>query len=145
MKSSELLAMVGGLSKEIEDISNLLELPLLKPDLFRQYGEWFSVYEVTLRSQTLGLKPPRGILLYGPPGTGKTHLARSLAQSTGSSLIVVSGPELSSAFHGETESKLRSIFDDARSKPSCIVVLDEIDADLPQKRGLRGPRRGRGW
>lgn len=81
----------------------------------------------------LGLKPPRGILLYGPPGTGKTHLARSLALSAGSALIVVSGPELSSAFHGETESKLRSIFDDANSRPSCVLVLDEIDAICPKR------------
>lgn len=80
-----------------------------------------------------GLKPPRGILLHGPPGTGKTHLARAIAASTKSSVIVINGPELSSAYHGETESKLRDVFADARLKSPCIVVLDEVDALCPRR------------
>jgi AAA family ATPase len=79
------------------------------------------------------LKPPRGLLLHGPPGTGKTHLARAIAASTHSSVIVINGPELSSAYHGETESKLRDVFADARSKSPCIVVLDEVDALCPRR------------
>lgn len=80
-----------------------------------------------------GLKPPRGILLHGPPGTGKTHLARAIAASTNSSVIIINGPELSSAYHGETESKLRDVFEDARRKSPCIVVLDEVDALCPRR------------
>lgn len=81
----------------------------------------------------VGLKPPRGILLYGPPGTGKTHLARAIASSTKSAVLVVNGPELSSAYHGETESKLREVFKEAREKSPCIVVLDEVDALVPRR------------
>ncbi|KAL0574316.1 AAA+-type ATPase [Marasmius crinis-equi] len=108
---------VGGLSKQISEIKDLLEIPLSRPDLFRYFG----------------LKPPRGILLHGPPGTGKTHLARAIAASTKSSVMVVNGPELSSAYHGETESKLRNVFKEARDKSPCIVVLDEVDALVPRR------------
>ncbi|KAJ3917052.1 P-loop containing nucleoside triphosphate hydrolase protein [Lentinula edodes] len=110
-------ASVGGLDKQISEIKDLLEIPLTRPDLFRYFN----------------LKPPRGILLHGPPGTGKTHLARAIAGSTMSSVIVVNGPELSSAYHGETESKLRDVFKEARDKSPCIVVLDEVDALVPQR------------
>ena len=81
----------------------------------------------------LGLKPPRGILLHGPPGTGKTHLAHAIASSTKSSVLVINGPELSSAYHGETESKLRDVFREAHEKSPCIVVLDEVDALVPRR------------
>src|ERR1700722_20909658 len=79
------------------------------------------------------LKPPRGILLHGPPGTGKTHLARAIASSTRSSVLIINGPELSSAYHGETESKLRDVFKEAYDKSPCIVVLDEVDALVPRR------------
>ncbi|CAK5284283.1 unnamed protein product [Mycena citricolor] len=108
---------VGGLDKQISQIRDLLEIPLTRPELFRHFG----------------LKPPRGILLHGPPGTGKTHLARAIAASTQSSVLVVNGPELSSAFHGETESKLRDVFKEAHAKSPCIVVLDEVDALVPRR------------
>ncbi|KAG2010516.1 AAA family ATPase [Coprinopsis cinerea AmutBmut pab1-1] len=108
---------VGGLSKQIEEIRDLLEIPLTRPDLFKYFG----------------LKPPRGILLHGPPGTGKTHLARAIASSTQSSVLVINGPELSSAYHGETESKLREVFKEAHAKSPCIVVLDEVDALVPRR------------
>ncbi|KAJ3989582.1 AAA family ATPase [Lentinula detonsa] len=110
-------ASIGGLDKQIAEIKDLLEIPLTRPDLFRYFN----------------LKPPRGILLHGPPGTGKTHLARAIAASTKSSVIVVNGPELSSAYHGETESKLRDVFKEARDRSPCIVVLDEVDALVPQR------------
>ncbi|KAI0686843.1 AAA family ATPase [Cytidiella melzeri] len=108
---------VGGLNKQIAEIRDLIEIPLTRPELFRRFG----------------LKPPRGILLHGPPGTGKTHLARAIAASTNSSVIIINGPELSSAYHGETESKLRDVFADARLKSPCIVVLDEVDALCPKR------------
>ncbi|KAF5385405.1 hypothetical protein D9757_005422 [Collybiopsis confluens] len=110
-------ANVGGLDKQIAEVRDLLEIPLTRPDLFRYFN----------------LKPPRGILLHGPPGTGKTHLARAIAASTRSSVIVVNGPELSSAYHGETESKLRDVFNEARARSPCIVVLDEVDALVPRR------------
>lgn len=86
----------------------------------------------------LGLKPPRGVLLFGPPGTGKTHLARSLAEASGATLITISGPELSSAYHGETESALRRVFDEAVQKAPCVLVFDEIDALAPKREDLGG-------
>jgi len=113
---------VGGLNKQIQQIRDLLEIPLTRPELFRYFG----------------LKPPRGILLHGPPGTGKTHLARAIASSTQSSVLVINGPELSSAYHGETESKLRDVFREAREKSPCIVVLDEVDALVPRREDSAG-------
>jgi AAA family ATPase len=91
-----------------------------------------------LRLSVLGLKPPRGILLHGPPGTGKTLLARAIAVSSSASLLTVSGPELSSAYHGETESKLREVFSEAQKKSPCIIVLDEVDAICPKREDTGG-------
>lgn len=72
-------------------------------------------------------------MLHGPPGTGKTHLARAIAASTNSSVLIVNGPELSSAYHGETEARLREVFKEAQEKSPSIVVLDEIDALVPRR------------
>ncbi|KAH9850128.1 AAA family ATPase [Lenzites betulinus] len=115
--SADAYASVGGLDKQIAQIRDLIEIPLTRPELFRQFG----------------LKPPRGILLHGPPGTGKTHLARAIAASTGSSVLIVNGPELSSAYHGETESRIRDVFTEARARSPCIIVLDEVDAICPRR------------
>ncbi|KIY65496.1 AAA family ATPase [Cylindrobasidium torrendii FP15055 ss-10] len=115
--SHESYTSVGGLAKQIDQIRDLLELPLTRPELFRHFN----------------LKPPRGILLHGPPGTGKTHLARAVAASTKASVLVINGPELSSAFHGETESKLRDVFKEAHTKSPCVIILDEVDALVPRR------------
>ncbi|KAF9448797.1 AAA family ATPase [Macrolepiota fuliginosa MF-IS2] len=115
--TSDAYSSVGGLERQISEIRDLLEIPLTRPELFRYFG----------------LKPPRGILLHGPPGTGKTHLARAIASATKSSVLVINGPELTSAYHGETESKLRDVFREAREKSPCIVVLDELDAIAPRR------------
>ncbi|RXK42435.1 AAA family ATPase [Tremella mesenterica] len=114
---------LGGLDTQIRQIRTLLEIPLKHPITYSLFG----------------LKPPRGILLYGPPGTGKTALARAVASALpGCSCIVVNGPELSSAYHGETEEKLRGVFEEARKKSPCVVVLDEIDALCPKRDGDGG-------
>lgn len=133
---SDAYATVGGLNKTIAEIRDLIEIPLTRPELFAHFGESYlgdthdSAYAPC---HNLGLKPPRGILLHGPPGTGKTHLARAIAGSTRSSVIIINGPELSSAYHGETEARLREVFRNARAKSPCIVVLDEIDALVPRR------------
>jgi transcriptional regulator with AAA-type ATPase domain len=75
---------------------------------------------------TQGLKPPRGILLHGPPGTGKTHLARAIAASTAAAVLIVNGPELSGAFHGETEGRLRAVFAEARAKVRSLLLFPFI-------------------
>lgn len=81
----------------------------------------------------LGLRPPKGILLYGPPGTGKTLIARAVASETGSNVICVNGPEILSKFYGETEAKLRDIFDQAAENAPSIIFIDEIDALCPKR------------
>ncbi|WFD03381.1 AAA+-type ATPase [Malassezia obtusa] len=108
---------LGGLDAQIAAIRTLVELPLTQPALFAQYG----------------LPPPRGVLLYGPPGTGKTSLARTVAASLRAHVFPINGPELSSSFHGETESKLRAVFERAAAHERAIVVIDEIDALAPRR------------
>ncbi len=119
-------AEIGGLKKQINEIKEVVELPLKKPELFRR----------------VGITPPRGLLLYGPPGTGKTLLAKAVANSTDSTFIEVVGSELVQKFIGEGAKLVKEIFELAKEKSPSIVFIDELDA-LAAKRidiGTSGER-----
>ena len=103
---------VGGLAKQREEIKEVVELPLLKPELFEK----------------VGITPPKGILLHGPPGTGKTLLAKAVASSTNSTFIQVVGSELVQKFIGEGAKLVKEIFELAREKAPSIIFIDELDA-----------------
>ena len=103
---------IGGLSKQCEEVREIVELPLKKPELFEK----------------VGIEPPKGILLYGPPGTGKTLLAKAVAASTNSTFIEIVGSELVQKFIGEGAKLVKEIFDLAREKAPSIVFIDELDA-----------------
>jgi len=117
---------IGGLDRQIEEIKEVVELPLKKPELFKK----------------VGITPPKGILLYGEPGTGKTLLAKAVAASTNSTFIEVVGSELVQKFIGEGAKLVKEIFDFARKKAPSVVFIDELDA-LAAKRievGTSGER-----
>ncbi len=117
---------IGGLDTQIQEIKEVVELPLKKPELFKQ----------------IGITPPKGILLYGEPGTGKTLLAKAVAASTNSTFIEIVGSELVQKFIGEGAKLVKEIFDFARKKAPAIVFIDELDA-LAAKRievGTSGER-----
>ena len=113
---------IGGLREEISKVREMLELPLKHPELF----------------QTLGIDPPKGVLLFGPPGTGKTLLAKAVANETNASFTVLNGPEIMSKWYGESEKKLREIFEDAQKKAPAIIFIDEIDAIAPKREEVTG-------
>ncbi|KAG0226424.1 spermatogenesis associated protein 5 [Actinomortierella wolfii] len=108
---------IGGLGAQIKTVRDMIELPLKDPQIFTQFG----------------LRPPKGVLLYGPPGTGKTLIARTVAKATGAFLTVINGPEIISKFYGETEAKLRTIFEQAAENSPSIIFIDEIDALCPKR------------
>jgi len=103
---------IGGLDDELEQVREMIELPLSEPELFTR----------------LGISPPRGVLLYGPPGTGKTLIARAVANEVDAYFDVISGPEIVSKFKGESEERLRAAFQRAEENAPAIVFIDEIDA-----------------
>jgi transitional endoplasmic reticulum ATPase len=113
---------VGGLKPQLRRIREMIELPLRHPEIFER----------------LGIDAPKGVLLYGPPGCGKTLIARAIAHETEASFFSVSGPEVVHKFYGESEAKLRKIFEEAARKAPSIVFIDEIDAIAPQRERVIG-------
>ena len=111
-KPKESWVEIGGLKNEVQEIKEVIELPLKKPKLFRD----------------VGIQPPKGVLLYGPPGTGKTLLAKAVANSTDATFIEVVGSELVQKFIGEGAKLVKDIFQLARQKAPSIIFIDEIDA-----------------
>jgi len=103
---------IGGLSKQIEELRETVELPLLKPELFRK----------------VGIEPPKGVLLFGPPGTGKTLLAKAVANETKATFIRVVGSEFVQKFIGEGARIVREVFELAKRKAPSIIFIDELDA-----------------
>ncbi len=113
---------IGGLSDEITKIREMVELPMKHPELFNR----------------LGIEPPSGVLLHGPPGTGKTLLAKAVANETDSNFMLINGPEIMNKFYGESEKKIRQIFEEAAEKAPSIIFIDEIDAIAPKREETRG-------
>ncbi|GLT25042.1 hypothetical protein SLA2020_001960 [Shorea laevis] len=113
---------IGGVRKQLAQIRELVELPLRQPQLFK----------------SIGVKPPRGILLYGPPGTGKTLIARAIANETGAFFFCINGPEIMSKMTGESEGNLRKAFEEAEANVPSIIFIDEIDSIAPKREKAQG-------
>ena len=113
---------IGGLKEELQKVREIIELPLKYPELF----------------QRLGIDPPKGVLLHGPPGTGKTLIAKAVANEIGASFYTINGPEIMSKFYGESEQRLREIFEEAKENSPSIIFIDEIDAVAPRRDEVTG-------
>ena len=113
---------IGGLGHEIHRIREMIELPLKHPEVFER----------------LGIDAPKGVLLYGPPGCGKTLIARAVANETDAHFITINGPEIIHKFYGESEARLRQIFEEAKKNAPSIIFLDEIDAIAPKREHVVG-------
>ncbi len=113
---------VGGLKRELRLVREMIELPLKHPELF----------------QKLGIEPPKGILLHGPPGTGKTLIAKAVANEVDAHFISISGPEIMSKYYGESEKRLREIFEEAEENAPSIIFIDEIDSIAPKREEVTG-------
>ena len=113
---------IGGLHEEIQRVREMVELPLRHPELF----------------QRLGIEPPKGVLLHGPPGCGKTLLARAVANESEANFYSINGPEIMSKFYGESEARLREIFQQAQQNSPSIIFVDELDAIAPKREEVTG-------
>ncbi len=113
---------IGGLKRELRLVREMIELPLRHPELF----------------QRLGIDPPKGVLLYGPPGTGKTLIAKAVANEVDAHFIPISGPEIMSKYYGESEQRLREIFEEAKENAPSIIFIDEIDSIAPKREEVTG-------
>ncbi|OWP02244.1 hypothetical protein B2J93_1032 [Marssonina coronariae] len=113
---------IGGCRKQMAQIREMVELPLRHPQLFK----------------SIGIKPPRGVLMFGPPGTGKTLMARAVANETGAFFFLINGPEIMSKMAGESESNLRKAFEEAEKNSPAIIFIDEIDSIAPKRDKTNG-------
>lgn len=113
---------IGGLKHELAQVREMIELPIRHPELFK----------------TLGVDAPKGVLLYGPPGTGKTLIAKAVASETNAHFYTIAGPEILSKFYGESEERLREIFDDAQQNAPSIIFIDELDSIAPRREDVTG-------
>ncbi|UVF22220.1 CDC48 family AAA ATPase (plasmid) [Microvirga terrae] len=113
---------IGGLGSTVDQVREMVELPLRHPELF----------------QRLGIDPPKGVLLYGPPGTGKTRLARAVANETEAQFFHIAGPEIMGRHYGESEQRLRQVFQEAQQNAPAIIFIDEIDSIAPKREEVTG-------
>jgi transitional endoplasmic reticulum ATPase len=113
---------IGGLDDELEQVREMIELPMRHPELFQQ----------------LGIEPPKGVLLHGPPGTGKTLMARAVANEIDAYFTDISGPEIMSKYYGESEEQLREVFDEASENSPAVIFIDEIDSIAPKRGDTSG-------
>jgi transitional endoplasmic reticulum ATPase len=113
---------IGGLDDELEQVREMIELPMRHPELFQQ----------------LGIEPPKGVLLHGPPGTGKTLMAKAVANEIDAYFTTISGPEIMSKYYGESEEQLREVFEEAEENAPAIVFIDEIDSIAPKRGETQG-------
>ena len=116
---------IGGLGKELQRVREMIELPLKYPQIFER----------------LGIDPPKGVLLHGPPGCGKTLIARAVANETAAYFTHITGPEIMGKFYGESEARLRSVFDEAKAHAPAILFIDEIDSIAPKREEMGGEKQ----
>ena len=113
---------VGGIGETIQQLREMVELPLRYPELFTR----------------LGVDPPRGVLLHGPPGTGKTRLAQAVANESDAHFVLINGPEIMGSGYGESEKALRQVFEEAEKSAPAIIFIDEIDSIAPKRQNVHG-------
>lgn len=113
---------IGGLRDELQRLRETIELPMRHPELFRH----------------LGIEPPKGVLLFGPPGTGKTLIAKAVANESGAHFIPIAGPEVISKYYGESEQRLREVFEEAAENAPAIIFIDELDSITPKREEVTG-------
>ncbi|HJK27735.1 MAG TPA: CDC48 family AAA ATPase [Methanocorpusculum sp.] len=113
---------IGGLKRELRRVREMIELPIRHPELF----------------ETMGIDPPKGVLLYGPPGTGKTLIAKAVANESGAHFISIAGPEVISKYYGESEQRLREVFEEAEANAPSIIFIDELGSIAPRREDVSG-------
>jgi transitional endoplasmic reticulum ATPase len=113
---------IGGLGDEIQRLREMIELPLKHPELFER----------------LGIEPPKGVLMHGPPGTGKTLIAKAVANESGANFFSIAGPEIMSKYYGESEQRLRELFEQANKAAPSIIFIDELDSIAPKREEVTG-------
>src|SRR5918996_277133 len=113
---------IGGLRDEVTKVREMIELPLRHPELFKR----------------LGVEAPKGVILHGPPGTGKTLLAKAVANETNTNFYTIGGPEIMSKYYGESEERLRNVFQEAEKNAPSIIFIDELDSIAPKREEVSG-------